>query len=144
LPYPWACGNPFAPNPGVELPSSATVLLEFPVSVVQGADLAGLQPSGDAVEVEGMIADPPSNSAFFARRRSLVGLTFDAEIHDVISADGTVVDDDVPGPQGHGIPLLHFEPLLSISLGVDIGTLLLGNESRCRGIGHIYVRHGDV
>ncbi len=49
-------GNPFAPTPSVELPSSATVLLEFPVSVVQGADLAGLQPSGDAVEVEGMLS----------------------------------------------------------------------------------------
>ena len=27
------------------------------------------------------------------------------EIHDVVSADSTVVDDDVPRPQGNGIPL---------------------------------------
>ena len=33
-----------------------SVLLELPVSVVEGADLPGLQPAGDAVEVEGMVA----------------------------------------------------------------------------------------
>lgn len=27
------------------------------------------------------------------------------EVHDMVSADRTVVDDDVPSPQGHGIPL---------------------------------------
>lgn len=34
------------------------------------------------------------------------------EIHDMISADGAVVDDDVPCPQGHGVPLqeLRFLP----------------------------------
>jgi hypothetical protein len=31
------------------------ILLEFPVSVVQRADLASLEPTRDAVEVEGML-----------------------------------------------------------------------------------------
>jgi hypothetical protein len=37
------------------------------------------------------------------------------EIHDVISADGAVVDDDIPGPECNGVPLLLsvlFHPLL--------------------------------
>jgi len=29
----------------------------------------------------------------------------------VVSADGTVVDNNVPGPQRHGIPLFDLEPL---------------------------------
>ena len=37
-------------------PFSPAVLLELPLGVVEGADLAGLQPAGDAVEVEGMVA----------------------------------------------------------------------------------------
>jgi hypothetical protein len=28
------------------------------------------------------------------------------QIHDVVSADGAVVDDDVPGPKGDGVPLM--------------------------------------
>jgi hypothetical protein len=33
----------------------ATVLLEFPITVVERAHLSGLEPSGDAVEVEGVL-----------------------------------------------------------------------------------------
>ena len=40
----------------------------------------------------------------------LISLTLDAEVHDVVPADGAVVHDDVPGPQRHGVPLLHLEP----------------------------------
>jgi hypothetical protein len=32
------------------------ILLELPISVVEGANLAGLQPTGNAVEVEGVLA----------------------------------------------------------------------------------------
>ena len=42
----------------------------------------------------------------------LVGLTLDAQVHDVVPADGAVVHHDVPGPQGHRVPLLHLESLL--------------------------------
>lgn len=51
------------------------------------------------------VADTPGYGALFAGRRGLVGLAFDAEIHDVITADGAVVDDDIPSPEGNGIPL---------------------------------------
>jgi hypothetical protein len=78
--------------------TSTTVLLKLPVSVVQRAHLPGLQPSRDAVEMEGVVADAPGNSAFFASCRSLVCLAFDAQVHDMVSADGAVVDNDIPGP----------------------------------------------
>ena len=46
----------------------------------------------------------------------LVGLTLDAQVHDVVPADGAVVHHDVPGPQSHCVPLLHLEPLLLADL----------------------------
>jgi hypothetical protein len=41
--------------PSGESDCLSAVLLEFPVSVVQGADLTSLQPTRDAVEVEGVL-----------------------------------------------------------------------------------------
>lgn len=46
-----------------------TVLLEFPVSVVQGADLTRLQPSRDAVEMEGMLVYVRADSQRKTRRK---------------------------------------------------------------------------
>jgi hypothetical protein len=92
--------------------SLTTVLLELPVSVVQGAHLSSLKPTGDAVKMEGVVADSPGYSALFGRGGCLVGLTFDAEIHDMVTADSAVVDDNVPGPEGNSVPLLDFETRL--------------------------------
>lgn len=39
-------------------------LVELPLPVVKGADLSGLEPAGDAVEVEGVVAHAPGHSAF--------------------------------------------------------------------------------
>jgi hypothetical protein len=36
--------------------SLTAILLELPISVVEGADLTGLEPPGDAVEMESMLA----------------------------------------------------------------------------------------
>ena len=47
------------------------ILLELPVPVVEGADLPGLQPAGDAVEVEGVVTHPPGNRALLAGGASL-------------------------------------------------------------------------
>jgi len=52
-----------------------------------------------------MVANAPRDRAFLRGSRRLVGLALDAQIHDVVSADGAVIDDDVPGPQGDGVPL---------------------------------------
>jgi len=74
------------------------ILLEFPVSVVEWAYLTGFQPSRDAVEMEGVIADTPGHGALLTGGRCLVGLTFNAKIHNVVSANGTVIDDNIPSP----------------------------------------------
>jgi hypothetical protein len=44
--------NTLGPFPCIIL---TTVLLELPISVVEGANLTGLQPPGDAVEMESML-----------------------------------------------------------------------------------------
>ena len=88
------------------------VFLEFPVPVAQGAHVPGLQPPGDAVEVEGVVTHSPGHGALLAGGAGLVCLTLDAQVHDVVPADGAVVHHDVPGPQSHRVPLLHLEPLL--------------------------------
>jgi len=54
-------------------------------------------------------------------------LTIDAQIHDVVSADGAVVNDDVPGPESYRVPLLYFESLLVLAVVLALG------------LGHIYV-----
>jgi hypothetical protein len=51
------------------------------------------------------IADAPCDGALFAGGRGLVCLALDAQVHDVVTADGAVVDDNVPGPQRDGVPL---------------------------------------
>ena len=59
-----------------------SVLLELPVPVVQGADLPGLQPPGDAVEVEGVVTHPPGHRALLAGGARLVKLKIPA-VHSV-------------------------------------------------------------
>ena len=51
------------------------------------------------------VADSPSDGALFAGGRRLVRLAFDAELHDVVPADGAVVNDNVPSPECHRVPL---------------------------------------
>ena len=87
------------------------ILLELPVPVVERANLPSLEPPGDAMEVEGMVAHAPRDRALLRGRRCLVRLALDAEIHDVIAADGAVVHHDVPCPKRHCVPLLHLEPI---------------------------------
>ena len=87
--------------------------LKLPFAVIKRAHLACLKPSvreekrlrckhpradtkqavtpGDAVEMKGVVAHSPSHSAFFGRGAGLVGLALDAQIHDVVAADGAVV-----------------------------------------------------
>ena len=54
-----------------------SVLLELPVPVVQGADLPGLQPPGDAVEVERVVAHPPGHGTLLTGG---AGLTIEIDV----------------------------------------------------------------
>ena len=94
---------------------SLSVAIEVPLSVIEGANRASLQPPRDAVEVEGVIADTPSLVALFFRVGDLIGLAVYAGLHDMIPADGTIVDVDIPGPKGDGRPFFHFESFLRCS-----------------------------
>jgi len=67
------------------------------------------------VEVKGVIADSPCHSALFVCSSALIRLTFDTKIHDVVSADGAVINDNIPSPESNGVPLLDFESLLAIT-----------------------------
>jgi len=66
--------------------------------------------------MEGMIANSPCNSTLFIGGGALICLTFNAEVHNVVSADSAGVYNNVPGPQRHGVPLLDFEALLWLSV----------------------------
>ena len=41
----------------------------------------------------------------------MVGLAFDAEVHDVVTANGAVVYNDVPSPESDCVPLYCVSPL---------------------------------
>lgn len=51
------------------------------------------------------VADSPRNGTLFTCGGRLVGLALDTEVHDVVTANGAVVDDDVPAPKGYRVPL---------------------------------------
>ena len=60
--------------------------------------------------MEGVVAHAPCDGALLGGGGGLVGLALDAQVHDVVPADGAVVNHNVPSPQGDGVPLLHLEP----------------------------------
>ena len=64
---------------------------EVPLFIVEGADGAGLDPTRDAVEVEGVVAHAPRSRALFVGVGHLVGLALDARLVDVVLADGAVL-----------------------------------------------------
>jgi len=72
--------------------------LEVPFLVVKRADRSSLQPPGDAMEVEGVVANTPSSRALVLHIGDLIGLTVNARLHDMILANGTVVYVNIPGP----------------------------------------------
>ena len=51
------------------------------------------------------ITDTPGDCALLVGCGTLICLTFDAQVHDVISTDGAVVNDNIPSPKSNGVPL---------------------------------------
>ena len=113
--------------------------MELPFLVVKWAHNSSLQPSGNAMEMECVIANSPRSCALFLGVGDGMCLTIDAGLHNMILADRTVVNVDVykmnkmirylcdfeivesvfrfsltPRPESNSIPLLHFESLLTL------------------------------
>ena len=61
-----------------------------------------------------MVANSPGDGALLIAR--LIGLALDARVHDVISANGAIVDVDVPGPKSNSIPFFNFKNCLLLHL----------------------------
>jgi len=81
------------------LPMSLTaIFIEFPVFIVEWANLPSLQPTRYAVKVKSMITYAPCHTTLFLSSRRLVGLTFYTQIHNVISTDCTRRNDNIPRP----------------------------------------------
>lgn len=91
---------------------SVAVLLKLPVAIVERTHLTRLEPTTDAVKVKGVIADAPGDGALLVGGRLLIRLALDAQIHNVIAANGAIVDDNVPRPECDGAPLFQLELLL--------------------------------
>lgn len=69
--------------------------MELPILIVKGAAGLLLKPLRDAVEVKCVVTSAPSYGAFFSGVGDLVSLALNARLHDVIPADGTVVNVNV-------------------------------------------------
>ena len=70
-----------------------------------------LGPLLDAVKVEYMVADTPSLVTIIIIGH-LTSLAVDAFLHNVASADSTVVNLDIPLPHDNSVPFLDFIQLL--------------------------------
>ncbi len=70
--------------------------MKLPCLVVQRAGLPRLEPARNAMKMEGVIAHTPCHRAGLRGGAALIGLTLDAQVHDVIAANGAIVHDQVP------------------------------------------------
>lgn len=97
------------------------IFLEFPFAVVERTDLTGLQPAGNAMKVEGVIANTPGNSTLFAGGTGLICLALNTKVHNMIPADRTVVYDNIPSPECDCVPLLDLKTFRFLASGAAAG-----------------------
>lgn len=93
-----------------------TIFLKLPRTITKWTNVSGFQPSGNAMKVECVITDSPSNGAFVVCAGPWVSLAFYTKVHDVVSADCTVVDFDVPGPHSYRGPFFNLKTLRALTL----------------------------
>lgn len=93
-----------------------SLLLKLPLTIVQRADLASLQPPRNAVLVERVLIDmirliallyvarSPSHRTLFTCALR-VRLAFNAQVHNMVPTNGAVVHGNIPRPESYRIPL---------------------------------------
>lgn len=64
------------------------------------------------MEMERVVAHSPRNRTFLSTGASNVGLAINADIHNVVLANRTVVYDNIPRPERHSVPLFDFKSWL--------------------------------
>lgn len=78
------------------------------------------------MQMERMVTNTPSSNAiggFF----NTVGLAFDAGLHQVVSANGTGINDNIPGPESNRGPFFHLEAffLFGLHIFLDLRRLVI-------------------
>ena len=64
--------------------------------------------------VQQYTSNTSSTSRHLLKKLNCTPRLLNAKVHDVIPADRAVVDDDIPGPQPHRVPLLYFEAFIRL------------------------------
>lgn len=89
--------------------TSPTAPCQLPRLVVQRACISRLDPFIDAVQVESVITNTPCCHTFVICVGHSLRLAFDAWFHNVVSANGTVVNGYIPRPERHRCPFFNLE-----------------------------------
>lgn len=93
--------------------------MELPFAVIQGTNRSCFQPLGDAMVVEGVVADAPGNLAVDLLLTVLQCLAFDARVLHVIFADRAGVYVNIPGPHCDCVPFLNGENVVVFGFVCD-------------------------
>ena len=88
--------------------------------------------------MEGVIAGAPGHVAVRILGVFLVGLTVDANVHEVVVADGALVLLTLPLPHGDGVPFLNHE--LIWLLCVDFHYLFVNDFAKIYNLYKIYLK----
>lgn len=68
--------------------------------------------------MKGMVTHSPRSNALFGCVVNTEWLTFNAWLHQMVTANGTCVYHDIPRPERHGGPFFHLKPLFLFRLNL--------------------------